>query len=260
MRSVFVMFLSTCALAMTHEPLMPGPPADLIVHHAVVHTMADGDPTAEAFAIRGERFLAVGTSAEVLRWRGPSTRVLDAENRTIVPGLQDAHGHVLGLGAALRELDLRDTVSFDAIVAKVRARASETAAGQWIIGRGWDQNRWPVTDWPAPGPLDAAAPDNPVLLSRIDGHAALANRRALAAAGVTRDTRDPAGGRLIRDLGRATGVPIDMARPCREERIPDPSTRANDPGAARRRPRTAACRAHDGARRRRETGNHHAVS
>jgi predicted amidohydrolase YtcJ len=223
-RPVFLVLLSAWALALARQIPMPGPPADLIVHHAVVHTLAAGHPTAEAFAIRDERFVAVGTSAEVLRWRGPSTRVLDAQNRTIVPGLQDAHGHVLGLGASLRELDLRDTVTFDAIVAKVRARASEAGAGEWVIGRGWDQNRWPVTDWPAAaGPLDDAAPDNPVLLSRIDGHAALANRRALAAAGVTRDTPDPPGGRLIRDAaGTPTGVLIDMARSLVEERIPSP--------------------------------------
>ena len=128
-----------------------------------------------------------------------------------MPGLQDAHGHVLGLGASLQELDLRDTPTFDAIVAKVRARAAATRAGEWIIGRGWDQNRWPVPDWPAPGPLDAAAPRNPVFLTRIDGHAALANRRALAAAAITRDTPDPAGGRLIRD---ASGLADRRADRC----------------------------------------------
>src|SRR4051812_43515816 len=173
-------------------------PADLIVHHAVVYTGAAAQPTAEGIAIRGERFVAVGTSAEVLQWRGDSTRVVDAEGLTVVPGLQDAHGHVSGLGKPLQEIDLRDTPSFQAIVAKVRARAATMKPGEWVLGRGWDQNRWPVTDWPAPGPLDAAAPANPVFLTRVDGHAALANRRALASAGVTPETPDPAGGRLIR--------------------------------------------------------------
>ncbi len=207
------------------QTALPGAPADLIVHHAVVYTMADGQQTAEAFAVTGDRFVAVGTSADVLRWRGPSTRVVDGAGQAIVPGLQDAHGHVLGLGASLEELDLRDTPTFDAIVAKVRTRASAARPGEWIIGRGWDQNRWPVPDWPAPGPLDDAAPRNPVFLIRIDGHAALANRSALAAAAITPETADPAGGRLIRDRsGLPTGVLVDAARSLVERRIPQATT------------------------------------
>src|SRR4051812_22598405 len=88
-------------------------PAELIVHNAAVYTGAAAQPTAEGIAIRGERFVAVGTSAEVLKWRGTSTRVVDAEGLTVVPGLQDAHGHVAGLGKPLQEIDLRDTPSFE---------------------------------------------------------------------------------------------------------------------------------------------------
>jgi predicted amidohydrolase YtcJ len=222
MRSAPMTLLALCAAVAF--PRTPAPPADLIVHNAVVHTMADAQPAARGFAVRGSRFIAVGTSADVLRWRGPSTRVVDAGNQTIVPGLQDAHGHVLGLGSAVQTLDLRDTPTFEALVAQVRARAAQTRPGEWILGRGWDQNRWPVTGWPAPGPLDAAAPQNPVFLERIDGHAALANRRALAAAAITRDTPDPAGGRVIRDAsGAPTGVLIDAAQLLVARRIPQPS-------------------------------------
>jgi predicted amidohydrolase YtcJ len=224
MRSVPVILLATCAGVLARGPQADGPPADLIVHNARVHTMDDARPAAEGVAVRGERFVAVGTSADVLRWRGPSTRVIDAAGLTVVPGLQDAHGHVLGLGKPLQELDLRDTRSFDAIVERVGTRARAIRPGEWIIGRGWDQNRWPVADWPAPGPLDAAAPDNPVFLTRVDGHAALANRRALAAAAVTRETPDPAGGRLIRDAsGAPTGVLVDHAQSLVARRIPQPS-------------------------------------
>jgi predicted amidohydrolase YtcJ len=224
MRFVSVILFASCVAVAARQPAVSRPPADLIVHNAVVYTMADAQPTAEAFAVRDGRFVAVGPSADVLRWRGPSTRVVDGRRGTVVPGLQDAHGHVLGLGAALHELDLRGTSSFEAIVAKVRARASAMRPGEWIVGRGWDQNRWPVPDWPAPGPLDAAAPRNPVYLTRIDGHAALANGRALAAAGVTRATPDPAGGRLIRDAsGVPTGVVVDTAQALVTRRIPQPS-------------------------------------
>jgi predicted amidohydrolase YtcJ len=223
MRSVPLILLSASLGVAARQPATSGPP-DLIVHNAVVYTMADGQPAAEAFAVRDGRFVAVGASAHVLRSRGPSTRLLDAAGLTVVPGLQDAHGHVLGLGKPLQELDLRDTRSFDAILKKVRARASAVQPGEWIVGRGWDQNRWAVTDWPAPGPLDLAAPENPVFLTRIDGHAALASRRALAAAGVTRETPDPPGGRLIRDpSGAPTGVLVDRAQAIVAERVPQPS-------------------------------------
>ena len=224
MRSVPVTLVAAYAAMASQRPPSPGPPADLIVHNAVVHTMADAQPAAQGFAVRGTRFVAVGTSADVLRWRGPSTQVIDAGTQAIVPGLQDAHGHVLGLGASLQALDLRDTPTFEAVVEKVRARAAKMRDGDWVLGRGWDQNRWPVRDWPAPGPLDAAAPRNPVFLGRIDGHAALANRRALAAAAITRDTPDPAGGRLIRDAsGSPTGVLIDAAQSLVARQIPQPS-------------------------------------
>jgi predicted amidohydrolase YtcJ len=223
MRSVPLILLSASLGVAARQPATSGPP-DLIVHNAVVYTMADGQPAAEAFAVREGRFVAVGASAHVLRSRGPSTRLLDAAGLTVVPGLQDAHGHVLGLGKPLQELDLRATRSFDAIVKKVRERASAVQPGEWIVGRGWDQNRWAVTDWPAPGPLDLAAPENPVFLTRIDGHAALASRRALAAAGVTRETPDPPGGRLIRDpSGAPTGVLVDRAQAIVAERVPQPS-------------------------------------
>jgi predicted amidohydrolase YtcJ len=227
MRSAPVALLAAYTAIASQSPPPPpplAPPADLIVHNAVVHTMAEAQPAAQGFAVRGSRFVAVGASADVLRWRGPATHVIDAGNRAIVPGLQDAHGHVLGLGASLQALDLRDTPTFDAVVARVRARAAEMRDGDWILGRGWDQNRWPVPEWPAPGPLDAAAPRNPVFLGRIDGHAALANRRALAAAAITRETPDPPGGRLIRDAsGAPTGVLIDAAQSLVARHVPQPS-------------------------------------
>jgi predicted amidohydrolase YtcJ len=222
LRSLSVFLLAACTVAAEQQPPTLRTPADLIVHKAVVHTMSDVQPSADAFAVRGERFVAVGTSDDILRWRGPTTEVVDATGLTVVPGLQDAHGHVLGLGQSLRELDLRESPTFEALVDKVRERT--TRPGEWIIGRGWDQNRWPVKEWPPAGPLDAAAPEHPVYLTRVDGHAALVNGRALAAADVTRDTADPAGGRLIRDSsGAPAGVLIDNALSLVARRIPRPS-------------------------------------
>jgi predicted amidohydrolase YtcJ len=181
-------------------------------------------PTADAIAIRGDRIARVGDDELVLRLRGDSTRVVDADGATIVPGLHDAHGHFAGLGERLQILDLRGTKSYDEVVSRVRDRVKRAAAGEWIVGRGWDQNDWPGQQWPSHAALTALSPDHPVYLTRIDGHAGLANARAMSIAGVTRATRDPAGGRILRDSsGAPTGVFVDTAEDLVASRIPAPS-------------------------------------
>jgi hypothetical protein len=155
-------------------------PATLIVHNAQVYTMHAAQPTAQAVAVRGDRIVLVGTSAAALELRGPDTRVVDAKGATLVPGIQDAHGHFTGLGESLQVLQLRGTTSFDQIVEMVRARAAAARPGEWIRGRSWDQNDWPVKDWPHHQQLTDAAPNNPVYLTRVDGHAALVNKAAPA--------------------------------------------------------------------------------
>jgi len=197
--------------------------ADLIVHHATIYTAAEGAPRAEAVAIRGDRLLYVGTDAGALAHRGPATRVIDAGGRTMVPGLHDAHGHVLGLGEQLQELDLRGTRSFADIVARVAERARTTPADAWIVGRGWDQNDWADTAWPTHAVLDAAVPGRRVWLTRVDGHAGLASGRALREAGVTPATSDPEGGRIIRDGGGPAGVLVDRAMDAVTRLIPPPT-------------------------------------
>ena len=202
----------------------PVPPADLIVHNAVVYTVNDAQPRAEAVAVRGGRFVVVGSNAEALKLRGPNTRVVDGGGRTMLPGLQDAHGHFTDLGESLQVLKLRGTTSFDQIVEMVRARAAAARPGEWILGRSWDQNDWADKNWPTHDKLTAAAPNNPVYLTRVDGHAALVNKAAIDAAGLTRATRDPDGGRLIRDAGGTpSGVLIDSAQGLVSSKIPDVS-------------------------------------
>ena len=214
-----VLAVTACRIA---EPL---PPADLIVHNAVVYTASDAHPRAEAVAVRDGRFIIVGSNAEALKRRGPGTRVIDAEGRTVLPGLQDAHGHFTNLGASLQVLQLRGTTSLNQIVAMVRERAVTARAGEWILGRSWDQNDWDDKRWPTHHQLTAAAPNNPVYLTRVDGHAALVNKAAMDAAGLSRATRDPEGGRLIRDAaGAPSGVLIDRAQPLVSGRIPETPT------------------------------------
>ncbi|HEY8551121.1 MAG TPA: amidohydrolase [Vicinamibacterales bacterium] len=212
------------ALALAAVSAQPDAPADLIVHNATIYTVDTSRPLARALAVRGDRIVLVGEDADALALRGPATRVIDAGGRAIVPGFHDAHAHFQGLGAALQQIDLRGTRSLDEVLARVQARAAAARPGEWILGRSWDQNDWPDKVWPTAGDLDRVAPDHPVYLTRVDGHAALVNSRALAAAGVTRDTPDPPGGRFIRAAdGTPTGVLIDRAMQVVARLIPPPS-------------------------------------
>ena len=214
--------LFTLVAAAGCQVTAPVPPADLIVHNAIVHTGTDARPKAEAVAVRGGRLIVVGSDADALKLRGPNTRVIDGEGRAVLPGPQDAHGHVTNLGDSLQVLTLRGTTSFDQIVEMVRARAATARPGEWILGRSWDQNDWDDTVWPTPDKLTAAAPNNPVYLTRVGGHAAMVNKAAMAAAGRSRSTRDPDGGRLIRDTaGTPSGVLIDQAQSLVGSKIPD---------------------------------------
>src|SRR5207237_4472699 len=134
------------------------------------------------------------------------------------------HGHVLGLGEELQELDLRGTTSLANVTAKLAERARTTPADAWIVGGGWDQNDWPVKAWPSRTALDAAAPGRRVWLTRIDGHAGLASSRALQEAGLSAASVDPAGGRIIRDAaGAPDGVLVDEAMGAVTRLIPPPS-------------------------------------
>lgn len=204
-----------------------GEPADLVLQGGVVHTLDPSRPRAGAVAIRGDRIVAVA-DAPAPGWVGPSTRVIDLDGACVVPGLWDAHGHLLSLGLGEVEVDLAGTRSFAEVVERVAARATDTPAGQWIVGRGWDQNDWPKDEFggefPTHARLSAAVPDHPVLLSRVDGHAALLNARALEARGIGPDTAAPPGGEVVKDAeGRPTGVLVDAALDLAPEPPPTPA-------------------------------------
>ena len=201
----------------------PQPSPDLIVHHARIYTVNAKQPVADALVVRGDRIVFVGTSDDALAMKGATTRVIDLQGATVVPGLEDAHGHFTSLGQSLQRLDFRNPTSYDQIVEMVRQAAAKARPGEWILGRAWDQNRWPEKVFPTADKLDAAAPHNPVYLTRVDGHAGLANHTALAAGGVTRETRDPDGGEIIRDKsGNPSGVLIDRAQGLVASKIPPP--------------------------------------
>ena len=187
-------------------------PAELIVTGARIYTVDPARPLVQAIAVRGGRVVFAGSAAEAQVLRGANTRSLDLPGRTIVPGLVDAHVHLAGLGQALRTVDLTGTRSYEEVVARVAAKARETRPGEWITGRGWNQNLWADTRFPSHDALSQAVPDHPVYLTRVDGHAALANARAMAAANVNAQSQDPEGGRIIRDAqGAPAGIFVDRA-------------------------------------------------
>jgi predicted amidohydrolase YtcJ len=198
--------------------------ADLILVHGAIHTMDPAHAEAEAMAVSDGAIVALGESSDLLAtYRGPDTVVVDAGGAAVLPGLIDAHAHVMGLGAALRTLDLVGTRSAEEAAAIVAAATAEREAGEWILGRGWDQNDWEVKEFPTRELLDRAAPQNPVFLSRVDGHAVWVNTLALQAGGVTGDTPDPDGGRIERSgSGEPTGVLVDNAELLVFEAIPEP--------------------------------------
>src|SRR2546425_7165984 len=187
--------------------------ADLVLLGGAVVTEDPARPEAEAVAVRGDAILAVGRNDEVGRLAGPAARRIDLHGAMVVPGLIDAHGHVRSLGEELANLDLHGVTSVEEVARQVMARAARLPPGSWITGHGWDQNLWPGKRFPDHRPLTAASPERAVWLGRVDGHASWANLKAMQIAGITRDTPDPPGGRIVRGArGEPTGVFVDNAQ------------------------------------------------
>jgi hypothetical protein len=161
------------------------------------------------------------------RPKGPSFK-LDAGGKTLIPGLIDAHGHVMGLGLSLITLDLSDTKSLAEAQAKIRAYAQENTGRKWIIGTGWNQETWGLGRFPTAAELDAAVGDIPVWLERIDGHAGWANSAAIRAAGVSATTKAPAGGRIEMAAGKPAGVFVDKAMDLIQRVVPAPAPKDRD--------------------------------
>lgn len=206
-------------------------PPDTILRNATFHTLDAKTPIARAVAITGGKIAALGTETDILPLAGPETQIIDLGARTVIPGLIDAHGHLAGLGElSLGVMDLAGTKSYQEVLDRVGARIKESQPGAWIIGRGWDHESWPDRTLPTHDALSAISPDNPIWLSRVDGHAALANKAAMELAGVDEGVSSPAGGEVIRDeQGRPTGVFVDNAEELISRVIPD--TVSGDPRA-----------------------------
>ena len=222
--AVLVVLFAVGSFRVGAQAAPPSPSADLVLTGASVVTLDPARPRATAVAVRAGRIIRVGSDAEVQALAGPRTRRLDLAGRAVVPGLADAHAHVESLGESLDELSLIGATSLDEVLERVRRAAAALPPGEWLQGRGWDQNDWTEKRFPTAADLDRAAGDRPVYLSRIDGHAGWANTKAMNLAGLTASTPDPTGGRLIREAsGTPSGVLVDAAMRLVTTKIPPPS-------------------------------------
>jgi predicted amidohydrolase YtcJ len=199
-------------------------PADLVLTNGRIYTVDNARPIASALAVRGGRVLFVGSDAEARVLASPSTRLIDLHGATVVPGIVDAHGHLLGLGFMLQSANVAGSSSYQEVIDRVRARARDVKPGAWILGRGWDQTRWATKEFPTHEQLSRAFPDNPVVLTRIDGHAVLANAKAMELANITAATAEPSGGRILKlASGSPSGVFVDNAMALVDRAIPEPT-------------------------------------
>ncbi len=228
---VFLLIVG-CSQSKEGFPIRPkAAPADLIVINAKVWTADESCPEATAFAVRDGRFVHVGDGASVRSWAGPDTGCLDAGGARIIPGIIDAHLHLIGGGLQLARLDLRNVADRPDFIAAVAERADGMPRGDWILGGRWSTESWPDVAQPIKEWIDAATRDKPVFLVRMDGHSALVNSAALKLAGIDRDgPPDPPGGKIDRDprTKEPTGILKEAAMDFVRNRVPEDSAAEQD--------------------------------
>ena len=186
----FIFFLSLTSCSSKQQ-------VDLIVHNAVVYTVDSSFSNAESFAVKDGKFIAIGTSKEILE-KYDAKEIIDAEGKAVYPGLIDSHCHFYGYGKGLQEVDLVGTKSFNEVIDRIvkydatlspSNSVEDLIKRDWIIGRGWDQNDWPIKEYPNKKILDSLYPETAIFIERVDGHAALVNSAALKKAGITINTK-----------------------------------------------------------------------
>ena len=224
------LFLGFLAFVLSSFPLFAQGQADLILTKAKFWTASAALPSVEAIAIKGDRIAAVGSEAEVLKWRGEKTILLELPGRLVVPGFIDNHTHFLDGGFQLRSVDLRPARNEKEFAERLRQRAETLAAGQWITGGRWDHEAWPGAKLPTKELIDPVTPKTPVFVSRLDGHMGLANSLALRLAGITKSTPNPDGGMIVRDpeTGEPTGILKDSAQGLVSRHIPSATPQQED--------------------------------
>jgi predicted amidohydrolase YtcJ len=199
----------------------------MLLTNARIYTLDPTNTTVDSIVVRDGLIAFVGRREDINPQADEET--LDLRGRVVFPGFVDSHAHLIGLARAMTSVDVGGVTSVDDVARMVAAAALERPSGAWITGRGWDQSLWPGGEFPSHHPLTAAAPDHPVALDRVDGHATWVNAAALRTAGISRDTHDPPGGRILRDSdGEPSGVLIDRAEDLVWSIVPDPGETETD--------------------------------
>jgi len=195
------------------------PKADLVLHHAQVYTVNKQQPMAAAVAVKDGKIIFVGSNEDVEKYKGDKTEVIDARGQFVMPGFIEGHGHIHGLGASLINLNLMHVKNWDEIVAMVADAVKKAKPGDWIIGRGWHQEKWnpaPAKNYlgyPYHEELDKVSPDNPVMLSHASGHSSYVNAKAMELASINAGTKNPEGGEIVKDKnGVIVGVLAETAQ------------------------------------------------
>src|SRR5213080_4808387 len=217
--------LSLLWFCLTPSFLPPAEPADVVFVNANVYTVNEKQPRAEAIAVKGDRIVFVGSNANAKQFQGRGTRVIDLHGETVVPGMTDAHYHFIGVGQREMNLNLEGLTNLEDFLAKVKERVDRTKPEEWVTGRGWIETFWKPPVFPTRWDLDKISPNNPVFLTRADGHGAVANSAALKIGGVTKDSKDPFGGQILRDkqTGEPVGMLLDNAQGFVARHIPAPA-------------------------------------
>lgn len=221
--------LAACSLLLWSGAVLAAgtTPADLVLQHGNLVTLEASHPKAQALAVKDGRIVAIGSDADIQLYIGKGTQVLNLKGMTAVPGFIEGHGHFLELGDSLMQLDLTKAKTWDDIVAMVGAAVKQAKPGEWIIGRGWHQEKWShapqpnVDGYPLHASLDAVSPRNPVMLTHASGHGVFVNAVLLTMVGIQKGTPDPQGGQIVKD---AAGEPVGFLR----DNAMDPVHRAQD--------------------------------
>jgi predicted amidohydrolase YtcJ len=229
MRTALILILIMTA-SVSGQNAPEKPKADVIFTHGNVYT-GIVDPTsmvagkrAEAIAVRGDRILAVGTRDEVLKTKGPDTKIIDLGGRFVMPGFNDAHMHLAHAGQEKLSVNLVGAKTLDEFRERIRSKVETARPGEWIVGAGWDETLWPVKAVPTRWDLDEVSSGHPVYMDRVDGHIGVANTRALQLASITVASREPAGGKIDRDeAGTPNGILRETARDAVRAVIPKPT-------------------------------------
>lgn len=205
------------------------PKADTLYIHANVYTGVPGQSSfheiqrVDSIAVQGDRILATGKSADLIKYKGPSTKVIDLAGHFVMPGFNDAHTHLSAGGFQELEVNLTGVKTLEEFRQRIREKADQVKPGEWILGGGWDHTLWPVKEPPTRWDLDEVSTKNPIFLVRVDGHIAVANTKALQLASITVASKDPAGGKIDRvDTGEPSGILRETAQEAVRSVIPKP--------------------------------------